>query len=99
MPPAITPGAEVRGPCTPIGRECRWNLTDFQAHQARFHHHFTCEFHASRPQFQTHDCVLAEGTNSTVKVPNRNTEECPPQSTEDRIAKIAVQRRHCPRLD
>src|SRR6185295_10736347 len=58
-----------------------------------------CELHPRGPQIQSEHCCAVETPQATMEIAGRTLEKEPADSSEHRIAKIAMQIRHRTRLD
>jgi hypothetical protein len=79
-----------------VGRERGGDFTDSHAQQAGLDDHLTREFHAGRANVHAVVTVFAERAYTAVEVAAGGVEEASSDGSEDRIAEIAMQRRHGP---
>src|SRR5690242_12262156 len=95
MPPAITPSAQVRRAAAPVRRQRGCNFCNRHPEQAGFYDQFTGKFHAGRTQVHLLESRLLERANAAVKVGATRVEEELADPTEDGVAEIPMQQRHC----
>lgn len=94
MSPAIAPGPQLRR-CSPaIGDQGGWHLGDAQPRQGRLDHHFAGELHACRSQPETENSLSSKAPQPTVKIAAGTGEKQPPQARQQRIAQVAMEKRH-----
>ena len=97
--PPVPPGVQMRRPAPAVLGQRGRDLGDPLFGQRRLDHKLAGELHARGLQPEPHDTVPAETAQAAVEVTDLAAEEQPADETEHRVAEVAVQRRHGPRLD
>src|ERR1700683_2579336 len=64
-----------------------------------FDHHFQGEFHAGRSKPESQDGIPPEAPQAAIEIPAWRSVQCAADLRQQRVAEIAMQRRHRLRLD
>src|SRR5262245_49997687 len=99
MAPSIAPGPEMRRPTATVRRERGRHLGDAKFVERRFYHHLGGKLHARGAQIQIQNRLAIESAQAAMKISNPAAEKQPPDTREQWITEIFVERRHCTRLD
>src|SRR5271155_2301677 len=94
MPPAITPGSQVRSAATAVGTERGRNFSDPHPQQGCLHHHFGRKLHTCRSQSHALICVLAESSKTAVKISHSAAEQHSAHSGKNGISNVPVESGH-----
>src|SRR5712691_7983287 len=89
----------MRWPVAAVWRQSGWNLGDPQLAVCRLDHHLGRELHAGSLKIETKDGFSVEAAKSAVEIAGTPAKEQAADRSQQRIAKIAVQRWHCSRQD
>src|SRR6185437_1185300 len=78
----------------PVRRQSGWHLGDAQTVKRRLDHHFERELHSGRIEFQAADRIAAKAAQPAIEVVDGRVEDGASEQGQQRIADVAVKRRH-----